>query len=205
MEPVSSILASRTTTALLTALEDPRNDGAWSELLARCTPMMWRAAVRLGVPELEADDVVQSALARFLESWRAGQYDRARGRLSTYLLTILRSRAIDFLRGRPRTLPEPLGTGEDDLIGPDLSQLDRVWVEERQRQILAAALVQLRHEGVEARSIDAFELYAVRGCDADAVAAQLSMTREDVYNAKYRITRRLQAIVARLDQLYEDL
>jgi hypothetical protein len=31
------------------------------------------------------------------------------------------------------------------------------------------------------------------------------MTREEVYNAKYRITRRLQPIVARLDQTYEDL
>lgn len=51
----------------------------------------------------------------------------------------------------------------------------------------------------------AFELFGVRGVDIGEVTASLGMTREEVYNAKYRVTQRLRPIVARLDELYEDL
>jgi hypothetical protein len=83
--------------------------------------------------------------------------------------------------------------------------IGRIWMDERQNQILREALGTLRHEGADERMIEAFELYGLRGVDIGEVTSQLSMSREEVYNAKYRITRRLQPIVARLDELYEDV
>lgn len=193
---------SRTTTALLNGLRDPSDESAWRELTERCCPIMRAVAARLGVPSAELDDVVQTSLAVFVESWRRGQYDRERGRLSTFLVTILRSRIIDLqrriaLRGEKR--------GDSAIIGlPPIAETERLWMDARRIHLVHQALDQLRRDGMEEQSLQAFELYALRGADANEVAAQLSMSRENVYDVKYRLSRRLQPILAQLDELYED-
>jgi RNA polymerase sigma-70 factor, ECF subfamily len=55
-----------------------------------------------------AEDVQQEV---FLEVWRRGaSYDPARGSLSTWIMVIARSRAIDALRKRMREPRDPAGT-----------------------------------------------------------------------------------------------
>jgi RNA polymerase sigma-70 factor, ECF subfamily len=201
---MTTLAATRTTTALLAGLQDPANDAAWDDLLSRCTPMMRQVAIRIGVPTADLDDVIQATWIRFVESWRTGLYDRTRGRLSSFILVILRSRSIDHLRQVARNRTET-DVGEAQAQVPGDDELDQVWVDARQRQVLSAALDQLRAVGTEARVLEAFELYAIRATSVDEVADRLGISREDVYNAKYRITRRLQPIVARLDEVYEDL
>lgn len=194
----------RTTTELLNGLHDPDNTQAWTELDERCRPIMLQVALRIGLNEVEAEDVVQSAMATFLQAYQCGQYDRDRGRLSAYLVTILRSRAIDFIRKEKRHLrgnrPE---TGLLDDLSDD--RITRFWLDERQNQLLRHALDELRKNGVEDRTLSAFELFGIRGVGIDEVTSRLGMSRDEVYNAKYRITQRLRPIVARLDELYEDL
>lgn len=196
--------AARTTTALLSGLADPNNEGAWAELVARCEPIMRRVAAQMGVGESELDDVVQSSLSTFLDAWRRGQYDRSRGRLSGFLLTILRSRVFDLVRsrGRERALA-PLDAADCALVDP--ADAERIWMDERRHQILMAAIEELRTSGIEPRTLEAFELYAVRGTSVTEVASRLGMTAEEVYDAKYRVSRRLRPIAARLDEMYEDL
>lgn len=193
---------TRTTTALLNGLRDSSDENAWRQLTDRCCPIMRMVAVRLGVPDAEVEDVVQTTMVAFVEAWRRGQYDRARGRLCAYLVTILRSRIIEFQRQAAR---RGASRGDSALIDlPPLTEVEQLWMDERHKRLLTVALEQLRQDGVEEQSIQAFELYALRGTDADAVAAMLSMSRESVYDAKYRLSRRLQPIMARLDELYED-
>lgn len=192
----------RTTTALLNALRDPRDESAWRELTDRCCPIMRAVAMRLGVRPEDVDDVVQNTLMRFIETWRRGEYDRERGRLSAFLVIILRSRIVELHRCRAR---QGEVRGDSALIElPPVIEVERLWMHERQKRLLAVAIEQLRHDGIEEQSIEAFELYALRGTDPGEVATRLSMSRESVYDAKYRLSRRLQPIMARLDELYED-
>jgi RNA polymerase sigma factor (sigma-70 family) len=195
------MFSQRTTTALLNGLHDPSNSAAWEEFDGRCRPIMIAVSRRLGLSPAEADDAVQAAMISFLEAYRAGRYDRGRGRLSAFIITILRSRAIDLRRrdGHQR------GIAAAAQAEPSEADLERLWLDERQGQILRHALAELRAQGADERMLDAFELYGVRGVDICEVTGRLGMSREEVYNAKYRITRRLQPIVARLDELYEDL
>lgn len=193
---------ARTTTALLKGLSDPSDESAWSELTDRCCPILRSVAAGLGVPPAEVDDVVQTTLVTFLESWRRGQYDRGRGRLCAFLVTILRSRIIELQRRLSRRAER---RGDSAMVElPPVAEVERLWMDERRRHLLSVALDQLRRDGVAEQSLQAFELYAVRGTDVDEVASRLAMSRENVYDAKYRMSRRLQPILARLDELYED-
>lgn len=197
------MFSQRTTTALLHGLQEPGNASAWEELDGRCRPIMLAVCRRMGLSHDEAEDAVQAAMVSFVEAYREGRYDRERGRLSAFIITILRNRAIDRVRlahknREARQCAEALeALSEGDV--------ERYWLDERQNQILREALGVLREGGADERMVAAFELYGLRGVEIGEVTTRLGMTREEVYNAKYRITKRLQPIVARLDELYEDV
>jgi RNA polymerase sigma-70 factor (ECF subfamily) len=62
----------------------------------------------------EAEEVVQEA---FLSAWRSGHtYDPSRGSTRTWILTLVRNRAIDVVRVRQRRPVQPL---DDTLDPPD--------------------------------------------------------------------------------------
>jgi RNA polymerase sigma factor (sigma-70 family) len=202
---VSGRSHSRTTTALLAALRDPRDARAWEELVDRCEPILLGVARRMGASPEDAADLVQTSLLAFVEAWREGRYDRTRGRVSRFLVAILRARHLDARRRRLRREEislERLGDLETPLSD---SAMEEAWRDERRRALLARGIEELRAQGVAERTLEAFDLHALRGIEVEAIVERLGMTREEVYDAKYRVVRRLRPIVARLEELYEDL
>lgn len=83
--------------ALVEAIAAGERD-ALAELYDRYGALAYAVALRvLGDPG-RAEDVVQES---FVKLWRsAGQFDARRGSLRTWLITSVRNRAIDALRGR---------------------------------------------------------------------------------------------------------
>ncbi|MBJ7600504.1 MAG: RNA polymerase subunit sigma-24 [Candidatus Nephthysia bennettiae] len=72
---------------------------AMRELYRRYGTLAYSLAVRILGDPGRAEDVVQDA---FMRVWTyAGSFDVGRGSLRTWLLTTVRNRAIDYLRGRP--------------------------------------------------------------------------------------------------------
>jgi RNA polymerase sigma-70 factor, ECF subfamily len=96
------------------------NTHALEQLYDRYGTLSYSLAVRLLGDPAKAEDVVQDV---FLRLWNgAGQFDTARGSLRTWVLTSIRNRAIDYLRGRgaherrEREIPEhveAVGGGSD--------------------------------------------------------------------------------------------
>ncbi len=71
---------------------------ALAELYDRYAPLAYGVALRVLGDPARAEDVVQEA---FMRIWNhAASFDAQRGSLRTWLLTTVRNRSIDYLRGR---------------------------------------------------------------------------------------------------------
>lgn len=112
----------------------------------------------------EAEDVLQEV---FLQVWRrAADFDEARGRAFTWLVTIARSRALDRLRsaGSRARLAEAAGQLPQDEIGDAALEA----VKSEQGHIVRRALAQLPEEQQQALFLAYFE-----GLTQTEIAARL--------------------------------
>jgi RNA polymerase sigma-70 factor, ECF subfamily len=100
MDPTSSqprSLAALSDAALLRLVAERQPD-ALSELYDRFSPTLLALARRILGVSADAEEVLQEV---FVQVWNRGErYDPARSSVSTWLVLIARSRAIDRLRGR---------------------------------------------------------------------------------------------------------
>ncbi len=108
--------------------------------------------------------------------------------LKTYLFTIGRSRALDYLKRRSRIAAVPLDeVGE--LEDPQPSPEQQLFAQE-QKQALAQAMAQL-----DERSRTAVYLTYFQGFSAEEVARVLKKNRKQVYNLLYRAKNQLRTIL----------
>lgn len=193
---------SRTTTAMLDALHNPSDVAAWEEFDTRYRPVLIGFARNLGLDDADAADVAQETLARFLEQYRDGRYQRERGRLGAWLVGIARYRILDLRRKHGR---RPL-RGESAMIDIDDEKgLTEVWEDERRKAVLRQAMDRLRSGSkTDEKTIRAFEMLFVHGMNPQAVADELEMSVQGVYVAKGRIAERLQKLVTEIEQEFDE-
>ncbi|MCP4836304.1 MAG: sigma-70 family RNA polymerase sigma factor [Phycisphaera sp.] len=193
---------SRTTTEMLAALHDPDEVAAWEVFDARYRPVLVGFARNLGLDAEESADVAQETIARFVEQYREGRYDRERGRLGAWLVGIARYRILDVRRAHGRRALR----GDSAMVDmDDDASLSSVWEAERRTRIIGIAMERLRAAGrTDSRTIEAFELLMVHGLTAAVVAEQLGMPVQSVYVAKSRIAARLQDLVAEVESEFDE-
>lgn len=197
---------SRTTTQLIEDLRDAQNDAAWAGFDARYRPVLIGFASKLGFSGDDASELAQQALVEFSHAYRAGKYERGKGRLSSWLIGIARNIGSDMRRRARAQVPQggsAIDEAEADI--PDEQLLTRIWAKEREAAILAQALETLRTSAkLEDHTMQAFELFALRGVPAEEVALQCGMSIETVYVVKNRLTKRLREIVSELTCAYDE-
>jgi RNA polymerase sigma factor (sigma-70 family) len=192
---------SVTTTQLLDSLQDESNQDVWIGFDARYRPIVEGVARRLGLPQEDAADVAQETLTVFVRDYRRGLYQRGRGRLRTWIMTIARNRAIDLLRARARASP---ALGDSALINiPSEALTHSAWQEEEERTIFDAAYKELLETTrADPATLRVFELTALQGLSNEGAAAECGMSVEQVRLAKHRIMNRLRETVEQLTDAY---
>jgi RNA polymerase sigma-70 factor, ECF subfamily len=192
--------ALTTTTALLHTLRTSDDGEVWDHFVARYTPILRAIARRLGLSEEDASDVAQQTLLQFVGGIRAGNYDRSRGRLRSWIVSIAENRSRDIQRhARGRASGGlPLDAESDRM-----ATLESWWEEEERAHIAAAAWDELRAgERNDDKGVQVFELVALRDVPPLEASRQLGMTVGAVYAAKYRIASRLKEVIERLTSVY---
>ncbi len=195
-------LRAPTTTALLESLFQSEDPEAWEAYDQRLRPILIRTARRLGLRDADAGDVAQEALLRAVAAGRDGRYDRDKGRLQSWILTILRNLAIDRLRRLSQDKNAQGDTYLAELPSPEV--MHQIWGEEVRRKIHSEALRLLRISGeFHENTVLAFEGLALEGKPAREVGAELGMDANAVYVAKHRCMARLTQRIDELTELYE--
>ncbi len=188
-----------TTTTLLEGLHDGGNREAWGAFDRRYRPILIAFLRRMGLDPADAADVAQETLACFVQDYRKRRYDRAAGRLRSWLIGIARCRLMDLRRARGRRR-ELRG---DSVIAelPDEREADSIWESEQRRHIFEQAVAELRQTTrFNEKTIGAFERVVLRREPVEAVSLELDLTPQEIYNAKNRIVERLRQIVQSYDE-----
>lgn len=193
----------RTTTALLNGLFDPRNAAAWEAFDRRYRPILIGFVRNCGVKQTDAAEIAQETIVRFVEEYREGKYDRSRGRLGAWLVTIARYRVLDMRRKAGTAKVE---RGESAMIDlDDDKSVGAAYEAERRHALLREALEELRTKSrTDPKTVKAFEMLVYHSLTPQVVAEQLGMSTHDVYLAKSRVAAKLREIVVRLEQEYEE-
>jgi RNA polymerase sigma factor (sigma-70 family) len=191
---------SRTSVTLLGRLrQDPKDQAAWRDFVARYQPMIlqWCCGWRLQEPD--AQDVTQVVLLKLSRLMAKFAYDPSRsfrGWLKTLTRHAWRDLAGEWKReriasgdSRLREFFESLEAG-DDLV--------RHLEEEFHRELMDQAMTLVRPR-VAQRTWDAFRLTALEGCSGAATAAQLEMKVAHVYVAKNEVKEMIRQEIRKLE------
>jgi RNA polymerase sigma-70 factor, ECF subfamily len=198
----SDSTSTATSSALLEGLKSPEGHGAWDSFVHRYRPLLVRYACRLGLGQEDAQDAAQQILMAFCTAYRDGRYQRDRGRLRDWLFGIARHQVINFRQRRPhKEVQVPEASGQSGFFAkvPADDDLEAMWEQEWRQTILQECIRLIRQE-FDARTVDAFELFAREGLPAKEVAERLQLTANAVFLAKRRVLARIRELLAHLEE-----
>jgi RNA polymerase sigma-70 factor (ECF subfamily) len=182
-----------TSASLLERLRREADGASWKRLVDLYTPLLRGWLRRNLVPHDDVDDLVQEVMAVLVRELPHFHYDNQRGSFRAWLRAITVNRLRMFWRSRQA---RPLATGDSDLarklneLEDPHSDLSQLWNREHDRHI-AHRLLELIEPEFEATTWRAFRRVALEGAKPPTVAAELGISLNAVYLAKYRVLHRL--------------
>jgi RNA polymerase sigma-70 factor (ECF subfamily) len=182
-----------TSASLLERLRGQPDAGSWKRLVDLYTPLLRSWLRRHLVPHDDVDDLVQEVMAVLVRELPHFHYDRQRGSFRGWLRTITVNRLRMFWRSRQS---RPLATGDSDLarkldaLEDPQSALSQLWDREHDQHV-AHRLLELIEPEFEPTTWRAFRRVTLDGAEVSTVAAELGISLNAVYLAKYRALRRL--------------
>ncbi|MFH1614956.1 MAG: sigma-70 family RNA polymerase sigma factor [Planctomycetota bacterium] len=184
-----------TSTRLLEELQSSNDGDAWQNMCTSFLPMLISFAKRLGLPASYAEDAAQETMVAFVKAFRAGNYQKERGRLHNWLFGIAYKVILNMRRKLPKEQlisDNHTGTCFWELI-EDENAVKHTWNTEYRRFLLRHCLQHVRKK-FSAETFKAFELHSLSEIPASEVARQLNISANAVYIASCRVLKELRQI-----------
>jgi len=197
----------RTRPSLLRRVKDWQDQASWQDFYDTYKRIVFVLAIKSGLSETEAEDVVQDTFLEVARKMPNFEYDPARGSFKAWLLKLTRWRILDHLRRRrraPVARPSPTEDGPrtgtiERIPDPAALDLDAVWEKEWETGLMQKAMENVRHK-VDPEQFQVFDLYANKSWPAEKVARTLDITLNQVYLAKHRVLEQIRQEVKRLEK-----
>ena len=198
---------------LLSRLKDWQDQASWREFFDTYWRLLYGVALKAGLTEAEAQDVVQETMLAAARKMPGFTYDPAKDSFKGWLLTVTRWKIADQFRKRwklPRSGGSnrgPRGEADEartatieripDPAGLDLSLL---WEREWQENLLRVALQKVKQQ-VNPAHYEMYHLHVIKQQPVRQVAKALRVNPARIYLAKYRISKLLKQEIARRENL----
>jgi RNA polymerase sigma-70 factor (ECF subfamily) len=177
-------------------LEDQQS---WTEFCALYRKLIQSIALRSGLSDAEAQDVVQETFiiaARKIPNFR---YDSTRGSFKSWIALITRRRIEKQLKKRLLTSPSPADSTRTSTLHrlPAPDSFQSTWDAEWERNLQTTALNRVKAR-LKPKQFQMFDLYALKGWSISEVGRALGVSATHVYVNKHRVLRQLRQELSRL-------
>jgi RNA polymerase sigma factor (sigma-70 family) len=193
-----------TRSSLVKRLRNWDDQCGWQVFFDRYWKLIYAVAVKAGLSDAEAQDLVQETVVSVAKQMREGGYDRAKGSFKSWLCMITRRRIVDYFRRRTKVQKQPLFSADDThstvalVADPASPELEEVWEEEWRKNLMSLAIDRVK-EQVAPKHFQIFDLTAIKGLPTREVTNLLKVSAAQVYMARHRVGMLVKKEVRRLE------
>jgi RNA polymerase sigma factor (sigma-70 family) len=198
-----------TRSSLVRRLRNWDDQRGWQDFFDTYWKLIYAVAIKAGLSDAEAHDVVQETVVAVAKQMREDGYDRTRGSFKNWLYVITRRRIVDHIRRRrPDELrrqsraPSDLTTSTDAidrLPDPASVELEALWSEEWQKNLVDVAIERVKGQ-VTSKQYQIFDLYVLKSLPLRKVTQILQVSATLVYVTKHRVNALIRREVRRLEK-----
>jgi RNA polymerase sigma factor (sigma-70 family) len=187
--------------SLLGRLKDWHDQDSWQEFSKIYQRLIFDTALKAGLTNVEAQEVMQETLLSVAKKIAGFNYDANAGSFRNWLLQITKRRIVDqFRKRRPQTQhAAEVGSTLEQIPDPGAQSFETLWNEEWHLAVLDMARAFVKRK-VGAKQYRMFELYVLQQQPMRVVTRTLRVNAPQVYMAKYRITQLLKREMKQLEK-----
>ncbi len=183
---------SATRKTLINRLRKTNSDTrSWAEFYDLYHRLVRSVAMKAGLSQTDAEDVVQETFFKVSKSIQKFEYDPSKGRFRSWLCLITKQQVANHYR-KARKLPElPAFWNEDpdephvDIPDPT-NNWEAIWEAEARKHTIHLALTRLKTK-VKPKPYQIFLAHCIKGMDVKEVAHVMEVSANEVYLAKSRV------------------
>jgi RNA polymerase sigma factor (sigma-70 family) len=210
--PAAGDPEARTRESLLLRVRNWGDDASWQEFFDIYWKIIYALAIRSGLSEFEAEEIVQSTMISLAKNIPTFEYDPKAGSFRAWVCTQARWKISDHIRCRareakvvePHFLTSPNTPHTGTVTGtPDERNALAAFVNKEWDEALAeVALAEVKRQ-VSPKQFQIFDLYVVKNWPLRQISKTMKVSIANVYLTKSRIVRLLQKVKRDLESKME--
>jgi RNA polymerase sigma factor (sigma-70 family) len=194
MNEVNELLPTRQ--SLLSRLRDWNDQEGWKLFFETYWKLIYNAAIKAGLTDAEAQDVVQETVISVSKSMPDFKYEPFAGSFKSWLLNLTGWRISDQLRKRQRGIASAHHTSDstrrtatlERVPDPAGVELESIWDAEWEKNLMDAAIERVKRK-VDPKQYQIFDLYALKKWPVTTIAETLKISVGRIYLTKHRVSR----------------
>ena len=201
MAVVESDLFLSTRRSLITRLKNWDDQEGWREFFLTYWKLIYSVAVKSGLTDTEAEDVVQETVVTVAKTMDTYRYEPERCRFKTWLMRITRMRIVDQFRKRGPSFVIRASNGpatrtptEERIPDSTPPFVETLWGEEWQKNLVDAAMDRVK------KRVKPQHYQIVKQLGAAHVARTLGTNAAQVYLVKHRVAAQVKKEIQRLEK-----